>query len=518
MVVLPATAALLVLAGPLTVAIFHYGRFDENDVRMSSLALMAYSSGLLGFSLVKVLAPGFFARQDTRTPVRIGIQSLGVNIGLNLAIVLPLALTHDRPGLHALLALNNGIGAWYNSSMLYRGLRRQGVLKPSPGWRRLLVQIASATVLMCAFLWWLAGDTARWIEMGAWQRVQWMSLLVAGGGGHLLRYALAAWPAARGSARAQPGRLRKGREMELVRGLHNLRPRHHGCVATIGNYDGVHRGHQHMLAALRRRALELGLPATVVTFEPTPREYFEGAEAPARLTRLREKLQALARYDVDRVVCLYFNAELAAISARSFEEDLLTARLGVRHMVVGHDFHYSRRREGTTASLRAAGRRLGFTVEEVPPFEIEGVRVSSSLVRAALEAGDLAVATRLLGRPYRISGRVQLGQRLGRKLGFPTANLALHRKVIPLWGIFAVRVDGPGFTSLPAVASLGTRPTLDGTVPLLEVHLFDFDRDLYGRNLDVDFIARLRDEVRFDSLEALVEQMHRDAAQARASL
>jgi len=170
-----------VLAGPLTVAIFHYGRFDENDVRMSSLALMAYSSGLLGFSLVKVLAPGFFARQDTRTPVRIGIQSLGVNIGLNLAIVLPLALTHDRPGLHALLALNNGIGAWYNSSMLYRGLRRQGVLKPSPGWRRLLVQIASATVLMCAFLWWLAGDTARWIEMGAWQRVQWMSLLVAGG-------------------------------------------------------------------------------------------------------------------------------------------------------------------------------------------------------------------------------------------------------------------------------------------------------------------------------------------------
>ena len=181
-VVLPATAALLVLAGPLTVAIFHYGRFDENDVRMSSLALMAYSSGLLGFSLVKVLAPGFFARQDTRTPVRIGIQSLGVNIGLNLAIVLPLALTHDRPGLHALLALNNGIGAWYNSSMLYRGLRRQGVLKPSPGWRRLLVQIASATVLMCAFLWWLAGDTARWIEMGAWQRVQWMSLLVAGGG------------------------------------------------------------------------------------------------------------------------------------------------------------------------------------------------------------------------------------------------------------------------------------------------------------------------------------------------
>jgi len=181
LVVLPATAALIVLAGPLTVAIFHYGRFDENDVRMSALALTAYSSGLLGFSLVKVLAPGYFARQDTRTPVRIGIQALGVNIGLNLAIVLPLALLHDRPGLHALLALNNGIGAWYNSTMLYRGLRRQGVLRHGPGWRRLLMQVAIATVLMCAFLWWLAGSTTRWIEMGTWQRVQWMTLLVAGG-------------------------------------------------------------------------------------------------------------------------------------------------------------------------------------------------------------------------------------------------------------------------------------------------------------------------------------------------
>ena len=180
-VVLPATAALVVLSGPLTVVIFHYGRFDENDVRMSALALMAYSSGLLGFSLVKVLAPGYFARQDTKTPVRIGIQALGVNIGLNLAIVLPLALTHDRPGLHALLALNNGIGAWYNSSMLYRGLKRQGVLQHGPGWRGLLLRAAAATVLMCVFLWWLSGTTSRWLVLGAWQRVQWMSLLIAGG-------------------------------------------------------------------------------------------------------------------------------------------------------------------------------------------------------------------------------------------------------------------------------------------------------------------------------------------------
>jgi putative peptidoglycan lipid II flippase len=183
-VVLPATVALVVLAGPLTVTIFHYGKFDEHDVRMSSLALMAYATGLLAFSMVKVLAPGYFARQDTRTPVRIGVQSLGVNIGLNLLIVLPLALAYPgRPGLHALLALNNGIGAWYNSTMLYRGLRRQGVLHHASGWRRMLWQVAAGNVLMVAFLWWVAGDTQRWVEMGAWARAQWMTLLVVGGGG-----------------------------------------------------------------------------------------------------------------------------------------------------------------------------------------------------------------------------------------------------------------------------------------------------------------------------------------------
>jgi len=182
-VVVPATLALVVLAGPMTVTIFHYGKFDEQDVQMSALALMAYSSGLLAFSMVKVLAPGYFARQDTRTPVRIGIQALGVNMGLNLLVVLPLALIHDRPGLHALLALNNGIGAWYNSIMLYRGLRKQGVLHHARGWRTVLLQVAAGNALMVAFLWWVGGDTQRWLEMGAWQRAQWMTLLVAGGAG-----------------------------------------------------------------------------------------------------------------------------------------------------------------------------------------------------------------------------------------------------------------------------------------------------------------------------------------------
>jgi riboflavin kinase/FMN adenylyltransferase len=304
----------------------------------------------------------------------------------------------------------------------------------------------------------------------------------------------------------------------LIRGLHNLRERHRGSVVTIGNYDGVHRGHQHMIAAVRARATELALPATVITFEPTPREFFDGEAAPSRLTRLREKLEALWQYGVDRVVVLRFDRRMQSMSAADFVDRLLVQGLGVRHVVVGHDFHFARRREGTIETLHEAGARHGFGVEEVGQFLLDGERVSSSLVREALNRGDLDRATDLLGRPYRIAGRVRRGRRLGRTLGFPTANLALHRKVVPLWGIFAVRVSGAGLTDHAAVASLGTRPTVNGTDPLLEVHLFDFDADLYGRYLDVDFVARLRDEQKFPSIEALVAQMHRDAAAARAAL
>ena len=306
--------------------------------------------------------------------------------------------------------------------------------------------------------------------------------------------------------------------MELIRGMHNLRERHRGCVATIGNYDGVHRGHQHMIAAVRARADELGVPAVVITFEPTPREFFAGPAAPSRLTRLREKLQALQLYGVDRVVVLRFDRRMQGMGADEFVQRLLVDGLGVRHVVVGHDFHFARRREGTIETLRAAGAAHGFTVAEVGQFLLEGERVSSSLVREALNRGDLERATRLLGRPYRMAGRVRLGKRLGRTLGYPTANLALQRKVVPLWGIFAVRVSGAGLVDYPAVSSLGTRPTVNGTDPLLEVHLFDFDGDLYGRHLDVDFVARLRDEQKFESLDALVAQMNRDAAAARALL
>ena len=337
-VVLPATVALLILAGPLTVAIFHYGKFDAQDVRMSTLALMAYSIGLFGFSMVKVLAPGYFARQDTRTPVRIGIRSLLLSMGLNVVVVLPLAFLYpDRPGLHALLALNTGIGAWFNATMLYRGLRQQQVLTHSTGWRRTLWQVLAGNVAMGAFLWLLAGDTQRWLEMGALQRVGWMAILVIGGGGlyfgvlylfgmrlQHLRVRPTAPPAHRRAGERRVTAQIRG--VELVRGLHNLRPRHRGCVATIGNYDGVHCGHQHMLAAVRRRADALGLPATVVTFEPTPREFFEGATAPARLMRLREKLEALARYGIDRVVVLRFDERMRSLPAAEFEQALLVQR------------------------------------------------------------------------------------------------------------------------------------------------------------------------------------------------
>jgi len=306
--------------------------------------------------------------------------------------------------------------------------------------------------------------------------------------------------------------------MQLVRGLHNVRPGHRGCVATIGNYDGVHRGHQAMLEALHRHASRLDLPAVVVSFEPSPREYFAGADAPPRLTRFREKFEALARYGVDRFVCLRFDAAMQKIAPREFIDEVLVGALGARALVVGHDFRFAYRREGTVELLEAAGPERGFEVDVVAPFELEGARVSSSRVRAALASGDLELAARLLGRPYRMSGRVAAGQRLGRRLGFPTANLRLHRHAAPLGGVFAVRVHGGGLDDAAAVASLGTRPTVNGTEPLLEVHVFDFRGDLYRQRLDVDFIRRLREERWFPSVDALTEQMRRDAVDARRTL
>jgi riboflavin kinase / FMN adenylyltransferase len=306
--------------------------------------------------------------------------------------------------------------------------------------------------------------------------------------------------------------------MDFVRGLHNLRPRHRGCVVTIGAFDGVHRGHQEMIRVLRECASAHALPSVVVSFEPTPREYFAKGSPPARLTRFRERFEALAACGVERFVCLRFDERMRSMTQEVFVDRVLVQALGIRHIVVGHDFRFARDHDGSVATLRAAGPANGFEVTEVPPFELNGERVSSSLIRGVLEQGDLQRAARFLGRPYRITGKVIDGQRLGRKLGYPTANLRLHRRATPLGGIFAVRVSGAGLENAAGVASLGTRPAVNGKELLLEVHVFDFSGDLYRRYVHVDFIERLRDELWFPSMDELVEQIHKDAAQARRIL
>ena len=303
--------------------------------------------------------------------------------------------------------------------------------------------------------------------------------------------------------------------MELVRGLHNISRRHRGCVLTVGNYDGVHLGHQQMIGVLKARAAELRSAATVLVFEPSSKEFIDPEGAPARLTRWREKCLALAAHGVQRLVTLRFDECVRAMTPRAFVDELLVERLGTRHMVVGHDFRYGSNAGGTIETLSAAAMLHGFGVEEVAPFVFDGVRVSSTAVRERLEYADYAGAARLLGRPYRMMGRVVHGRRLGRTLGFPTANLRLMRRKSPVWGILAVRVLGIAPHSLPGVASLGTRPTVNGTEPLLEVHVFDFSGDLYGRAIEVEFVAKLRDEVKFDSLDAMVAQMQIDGAGAR---
>lgn len=305
--------------------------------------------------------------------------------------------------------------------------------------------------------------------------------------------------------------------MEVIRGMHNLRPRHRGCVATIGNFDGVHRGHRMILHRLRALAAEAGVPATLVTFEPQPREFFEGREVPARLTRLREKLCLLREAGLERVLLLPFNERLAALSAQAVVDDILVSGLGIRRLLVGDDFRFGRGREGDFALLARAGREAGFAVEHLPTLEDDGERISSSRVRDALAAGDLALAERLLGHPYFVLGRVTYGRQLGRQLGVPTANVPLHRYRAALEGVFAVEVDGLG-PRLPGVANIGLRPTVEGREPLLEVHLFDYAGDCYGALLTTYFRAKIRDEWKFDSLDALKAQIARDAEAARSVL
>jgi len=303
--------------------------------------------------------------------------------------------------------------------------------------------------------------------------------------------------------------------MRLIRGLHNLREHHGGSALTIGNFDGLHRGHLAVLQHLHRRAGERGLVTTVMTFEPTAQEYFTPDSAPARLQRLRDKLVLLRTLNVDQVVCLRFDRHLAGLSAADFVERILVQGLAVRYLVVGDDFHFGRNREGDFDFLLAAGRRNGFEVINTRTFLHGDDRVSSTRIRALLAVGDLDTAARLLGRPYHICGRVSAGQQRGRTIGFHTANIRLHRRVAPLRGVFAVRVFGLGETPVQGVANVGTRPTVDGSYFVLEVHLFDFDRDIYGCHLEVEFCKKLRDERKFESFDVLRAQIETDAAQAR---
>jgi riboflavin kinase/FMN adenylyltransferase len=323
--------------------------------------------------------------------------------------------------------------------------------------------------------------------------------------------------------------------MELIRGLHNLRERHRGCVLSIGNFDGFHRGHQALVARLREQAQRAGVPAAVQVFEPTPREFFARGQAPVlssagtariegpgRVATLRDKLAQLESAGVQRVLCVRFNRRFASLAAAQYVEQVLVGALGVRAVVVGEDFRFGAGRSGDLALLEECGERFGFTAEAVAAVGVDGERASSTALRKALAVPDFARAQRLLGRPYALGGRVRRGAQLGRKLGMPTVNVPLRRRPALRMGVYAVRVRAAG-RDWDGVANLGVRPMLEkkgleegGCV--LEAHVFGEPGSLYGQAVEVRFMQFLRDERRFESFDALAAQMQADGAQARAVL
>lgn len=303
--------------------------------------------------------------------------------------------------------------------------------------------------------------------------------------------------------------------MKFIRGIYNLKEQHRGCVLTIGNFDGVHRGHQALMAELIAEGRKRNLPVVVMLFEPQPLELFAGDKAPARLTRLREKLKYLALAGVDAVVCVRFDRRFAAHSAQSFISELLVDKLNVKFLAVGDDFRFGAGRQGDFLLLQKAGAEYGFEVISTQTYCDGGKRISSTAVRQALAQDDFAQAQLLLGHPFSISGRVVHGDALGRTIGFPTANLPLRRTVTPVKGVFAVEVLGLGEQPIPGVANIGTRPTVKGLRQQLEVHLLDTYMNLYGRHIEVVLKQKIRDEQRFASLDALKEQIAKDVVTAR---
>ncbi|WP_455817570.1 bifunctional riboflavin kinase/FAD synthetase [Pseudomonas cerasi] len=303
--------------------------------------------------------------------------------------------------------------------------------------------------------------------------------------------------------------------MKFIRGIHNLREQHRGCVLTIGNFDGVHRGHQALLAQLCQEGRQRNLPVMVMLFEPQPLELFAADKAPARLTRLREKVRYLEQAGVDAVLCVRFDRRFAAQTAQSFVADLLVDKLGVKFLAVGDDFRFGAGRQGDFLLLQNAGVEYGFDVISTQTFCDDGKRISSTAIRQALAEDNLRMANALLGRPFSISGRVVHGDALGRTIGFPTANLPLRRTVSPVKGVYAVEILGLGSQPLPGVANIGTRPTVAGLRQQLEVHLLDVSIDLYGRHIEVVLRDKIRNEQRFASLDALKEQIANDVVTAR---
>lgn len=305
-----------------------------------------------------------------------------------------------------------------------------------------------------------------------------------------------------------------------MRITHGFTPLGTPHAVTIGNFDGLHLGHQAMLARLRDVARARGLPSCVLSFEPHPREFFAPDQAPARLSSLREKAECLQRMGIDRLHVFRFDRAFSALTAGAFIEQVLGRTLQARYVLVGDDFRYGAKRAGDFALLKQAGESLGFDAEFLPTVEVAGERASSTAVRQALAAGELEHAERLLGRPYSISGRVVHGDKLGRDIGFPTANIQLKHNRPPLLGIFAVEVYGFNGEPLPGAASLGKRPTVKNpdAVPVLEVHLFDFNAEIYGRRVRVDFLHKLRDEAKYPDLDSLVAQIRRDVDNAKQFL
>ena len=303
--------------------------------------------------------------------------------------------------------------------------------------------------------------------------------------------------------------------MDIINGLHNLRSRHRGCVLTIGNFDGVHRGHRQLIDALCEKAKALGVPSMLMTFEPQPREFFAGTKLPARLTRFREKVYLLDQTPLDRLLCLPFNERTANIEADWFAKDFVVDQVGAKHLVIGDDFRFGRAREGDFALFQRCGHIHGYSVSAMSTLLQGEARISSTLIREILAAGDFTAATNLLGHEYFIMGRVVYGRQLGRQLNVPTANIRLQRYRAALEGVYCVTVEGIAGAVRRGIANIGVRPTVDGKEPLLEVHVFDYTGNLYGDLIKVTFKQKLREEQTFDSIDALKTQINQDIEQAR---